>query len=567
MCVCERENRERKKKGEEWVEVVGRRGRKDQKGGNNYGIKKGSFIKFFVSNIPEGCRPWDLADRLKEFGIINKVYIAKKKGKDGSRFGFVNFARPQDWSHMEAKMTNVKLGKSILNINLARYAVENEFFGEKTSTRPRTFAQPKVFVPRVNGANLNSRTGFSFSDVVKGNGGAESNERVVEVDSSIDESSDVHNRALVVRCVDMKTLESLGSILSNVGESEVSLPFERIAWIGIYGVPMQLASAELFNKLGGLFGSLVSPSSFSNLEHNLSVVKVGVLVGNGKVIKESVVLSWRNKKFRIWISENPVDWFPSCVIEGNDGSWGDNSMVNGFQAPDGGGTAELEEGELRQSEEEDERGVHGEGNQKSNDVHGEMKTFNAGVHASLDKEKEKAPKFSKGIVGPRKIRTHPRVMDHPSTNINCNIDLDWVQSAAGLSPRPRKRPRSSDPFSLDGLLGINKENINPPPNISPLSQPMDLNCSASIQKKTKEDGNISLDLNNRPSNCEGSSSNGDSNIRIEAMPLPPEPMCVEVDEELLETIATGDVVGVDLHLDEGLVRKVIEDEGIFNVSQ
>ncbi|KAM0057862.1 putative RNA recognition motif domain, nucleotide-binding alpha-beta plait domain superfamily [Helianthus debilis subsp. tardiflorus] len=83
------------------------------------------FIKFFVSNIPEGCRPWDLADAFRVHGDIVGAFIAKKKNKEGRSFGFVKFKGVQDQVGMEARMANMKLGGNKLVVNIARFAKEN----------------------------------------------------------------------------------------------------------------------------------------------------------------------------------------------------------------------------------------------------------------------------------------------------------------------------------------------------------------------------------------------------------------------------------------------------------
>ncbi|MFS8013130.1 putative RNA recognition motif domain, nucleotide-binding alpha-beta plait domain superfamily [Helianthus anomalus] len=47
--------------------------------------------KFYVANIPDGCRPWDLASFLGNYGEIAGSFIAKKRSKEGLKFGFVSF--------------------------------------------------------------------------------------------------------------------------------------------------------------------------------------------------------------------------------------------------------------------------------------------------------------------------------------------------------------------------------------------------------------------------------------------------------------------------------------------
>ncbi|KAJ0715757.1 putative RNA recognition motif domain, nucleotide-binding alpha-beta plait domain superfamily [Helianthus annuus] len=83
------------------------------------------FIKFFVSNIPEGCRPWDLADAFRVYGDVVGAFIAKKKNKEGRIFGFVKFKGVQDQAGLEAWMASMKLGGNKLVVNIARFAKEN----------------------------------------------------------------------------------------------------------------------------------------------------------------------------------------------------------------------------------------------------------------------------------------------------------------------------------------------------------------------------------------------------------------------------------------------------------
>ncbi|MFS7912275.1 putative nucleotide-binding alpha-beta plait domain superfamily, RNA-binding domain superfamily [Helianthus anomalus] len=37
---------------------------------------KTDVTKFFVTNIPSGCRPWDLANTFREYGEITGAFIA-----------------------------------------------------------------------------------------------------------------------------------------------------------------------------------------------------------------------------------------------------------------------------------------------------------------------------------------------------------------------------------------------------------------------------------------------------------------------------------------------------------
>ncbi|MFS8005782.1 putative RNA recognition motif domain, nucleotide-binding alpha-beta plait domain superfamily [Helianthus anomalus] len=48
----------------------------------------GNVTKFFITNLPPRCRPWDVADFFKVFGEVSGSYIARKPDKEGRKFLF-----------------------------------------------------------------------------------------------------------------------------------------------------------------------------------------------------------------------------------------------------------------------------------------------------------------------------------------------------------------------------------------------------------------------------------------------------------------------------------------------
>ncbi|KAF5754649.1 hypothetical protein HanRHA438_Chr17g0803791 [Helianthus annuus] len=98
-----------------------------------------------------------------------------------------------------------------------------------------------------------------------------------------------------------------------------SLPFERIAWLKITGVSLHLLDVEVFDSVGRIFGKVIHASSISKDIDDLTYNLVGVLVGDGAVICESVTLKWKDRKFKVWVSEETGDWVPDCISDGD--SW------------------------------------------------------------------------------------------------------------------------------------------------------------------------------------------------------------------------------------------------------
>ncbi|MFS8001802.1 putative RNA recognition motif domain, nucleotide-binding alpha-beta plait domain superfamily [Helianthus anomalus] len=52
---------------------------------------KRNITKFYMTNLLVGCNLWDVADFMGGFGEIAGCYIARKKDKEGNRFGFISF--------------------------------------------------------------------------------------------------------------------------------------------------------------------------------------------------------------------------------------------------------------------------------------------------------------------------------------------------------------------------------------------------------------------------------------------------------------------------------------------
>ncbi|KAI3756153.1 hypothetical protein L1987_55969 [Smallanthus sonchifolius] len=116
------------------------------------------------------------------------------------------------------------------------------------------------------------------------------------------------NNVATVVC---KTAREMGGRFSSVDlwEGQVFC-YERLAWLKIMGIPLHLISGEVFEAVGNAFGKVVHRPSRSDDDSDLSYDYIGVLVGEGNRIDEEVTLTWRNRKFHIWVSEESGGWVP-----------------------------------------------------------------------------------------------------------------------------------------------------------------------------------------------------------------------------------------------------------------
>ncbi|MFS7951770.1 hypothetical protein Hanom_Chr07g00599041 [Helianthus anomalus] len=82
------------------------------------------------------------------------------------------------------------------------------------------------------------------------------------------------------------------------------MAFERIAWLRVHGVPLHLFTNEVLVSMCNRYGIVGQPPQVSENDSDLSMVCVGVLVGDGKRITEDVSLIWQDKTFRVWVLED-----------------------------------------------------------------------------------------------------------------------------------------------------------------------------------------------------------------------------------------------------------------------
>ncbi|KAJ0877858.1 putative RNA recognition motif domain, nucleotide-binding alpha-beta plait domain superfamily [Helianthus annuus] len=328
---------------------------------------RNSVTKFFVSNLPEGCNPWDLRKALEGFGDLVGTFVAKKQDKNGCRFGFASFKDVKDRHDLEKMLRGVKMGDYKLKINIARFAVENAGFLD----HPEVKAQgPKVAGNAEGLRSFKFRDFRSYSDVLgmgssKGGGGvncATEGSAEGEVSKSIvapdrtEAFSDLYDIAVIGRTVNLETLVDFDKLMriAKVDFSRIqylggltilisfldksaarrfldaknlwepwftkleawrgqSLHLERVAWLKLSGIPLHLLDTDFLSQIGALFGKVLHVPKGLEEEQDLSVCRVGILAGEANRINEVVKVKWKNRLFRTWVEEELDDWIPDCL--------------------------------------------------------------------------------------------------------------------------------------------------------------------------------------------------------------------------------------------------------------
>ncbi|MFS8010324.1 hypothetical protein Hanom_Chr14g01295671 [Helianthus anomalus] len=327
----------------------------------------GNITKLFVSKLPKGSTPWELKKCLESFGEISGT-LWRRKGIS---------------SELLNSLRGVKMGECRLKINITRFAVEN---AGVLGPSPEIARAPGVQGQSFGNVPSNLRDSRSYSFVV----GSSNDHGIhvmggpsVKVDDQLlgGKSIIVPDRtagfqelaglALVGRTVNLETLVDFDRFLNIAKDSAIrflesknvwgpwfskldgwngqSFPMERVSWLKLCGIPLHLLSPEVMCQVGELFGKVLHMPKGLEEDHDLSVCRVGVLVGEVNRINEGVSVRWKNRSYRIWVEEDPNDWIPasfrsvvspgsgegstpvsSPVVDGfGSGAWGNEEMLHG----------------------------------------------------------------------------------------------------------------------------------------------------------------------------------------------------------------------------------------------
>ncbi|KAJ0544828.1 hypothetical protein HanIR_Chr08g0342791 [Helianthus annuus] len=303
----------------------------------------------------------DLASAVRAHADIYDIYIARKRDKLGNRFGFISLLDIKDTGEMEKKLSDIRLGNFKLNFNVARFTLEE---GEIINRQPEGL-KPRIVkgvgggssgVKECNGGTLVGNK--SFKDAILGRKADSTEEKVVVVKEDFKRPDLGNEKAVIVRMNDFKVLKEAEGLVRDMmdgvgvvqyvggmyvlasfnsvkkvenflilskekGEtfqsaekwSNQTLPFERIAWLRIQGIPLHLLDNVVINQVGEMFGKVVKGGMHDDRDADLSFDYIGVLVAEGKRIQEEVVLQWKGRRYRVWVAEEVGDWVPDFLIK------------------------------------------------------------------------------------------------------------------------------------------------------------------------------------------------------------------------------------------------------------
>ncbi|KAJ0792703.1 hypothetical protein HanOQP8_Chr01g0020981 [Helianthus annuus] len=246
-----------------------------------------------------------------------------------------------------------------------------------------------------------------------------------------------------------------------------SLPMERVAWLKVFGIPLHLLDPDVVKMIGGLFGKVLYTDASGVDDKVLTVNKVGVLVGEVQRINEEVKTMWNNRNYRVWVGEEQEEWVPDCVTVVQDNE--DNRSSQMASSPVGWMP---DSGNLANGQKDNEETCMG--NEGSVEVEASVSVpkegggglgnaFNYDAFLDLGDDVGVGGIKNKGVFVFKSRKKSKRL--RKNSGVGLNMDIGGSPTLEGDScerARPSKRNRAqfgedSDPFSLDQLLGINKD--------------------------------------------------------------------------------------------------------------
>ncbi|KAF5753882.1 hypothetical protein HanXRQr2_Chr17g0785081 [Helianthus annuus] len=137
-----------------------------------------------------------------------------------------------------------------------------------------------------------------------------------------------HDKDSATRFLESKSL--WGPWFSRLdGWNGQSFPLERVSWLKLSGIPLHLLSSEVLAQVGELFGKVLHVPKGLEEDQDLSVCRVGVLVGEVDRINVGVSVRWKNRAYRIRVEEDLNDWVPDNLSSGAlPGSGGGSSPLS-----------------------------------------------------------------------------------------------------------------------------------------------------------------------------------------------------------------------------------------------
>ncbi|KAJ0826351.1 putative RNA recognition motif domain, nucleotide-binding alpha-beta plait domain superfamily [Helianthus annuus] len=460
---------------------------------------------FYVTNIPAWMTDADLWTECRNLGWLVDAYIAKKKDTLGRRFGFLRFAFVRDADKLVKAINMLDVKDARLKANVAKFNYVNKkmknnngYSWQKKDKGPVGDNQ-RQSSQRQQGESRQSQNGMGYGggqnhwkDALLGN--RRNNKMQQENIEMLHFHKDAETCKEWIRKSFVGCFKDLGglkkaqtlrthvrsqggflrftgglSFIATFNEEKVMLdflegtrrvwekdlvnlqvwegqviPYQRVAWLSIKGVPLQLWCNSTMNEIAGRYGRVISGSTADTWDLNLAMDVVGVLVHQGKKIEEKIGITWKGQKFDVWVSEINESWAPSFISKAEEYGSPEPSEKNDENRSDNQKKTENQAAPVISSPvKETNQGSSGE-----HERSGEVETSQGSPR------KEEAAKKPTN-VGPKKTDTNPNTLPPKGINERDNHNSEDIQVES--QPEEHVDVRGNTPYEF---VGPAQENHN-----------------------------------------------------------------------------------------------------------
>ncbi|MFS8026654.1 hypothetical protein Hanom_Chr16g01489291 [Helianthus anomalus] len=196
------------------------------------------------------------------------------------------------------------------------------------------------------GVNLNKgRDGRTYAEVT---GGDEVHKPKQKITVQAKDRIVLYPDHCMMRAVEFieRKLDVWGDVCSSaVLWAGQDISFDRLTWLKITGIPIQLRDNSFFNQIGSKFGRVIEESAFSWESVDNSDGFCGVLTTRGPKIDEEIEVLWGERSYTACISEvqhKSVEGYLDGLLSTQ------GSPVDQSSAAEAGLDDEVEDGEIRQ---------------------------------------------------------------------------------------------------------------------------------------------------------------------------------------------------------------------------
>ena len=291
-------------------------------------------VNVFVTNFPDNCMAKDLFHHCSQYGHVVDSFIPNKRSKSGKRFGFVKFINVFSNDRLVSNISTVWIGRHKLQAHLAKYArppmndrsqVNNK--GQRNATfLPRN---SRSFANVVTNANLPNDTTMSDTPaLVLEDECGNTDDLSKHVIGKVKDFQSIPNIKMVLAkegfgefvvsylggfwvMIELNNVENQRQFMQHQGVNSwfqeiraASSDFvskDRIVWVDIEGIPLNVWTNATFNRIGKKWGDVmaIEESTGSSYARKRLCIKTN-LVNN---ILESFTVVFKRKSYKIRAKE------------------------------------------------------------------------------------------------------------------------------------------------------------------------------------------------------------------------------------------------------------------------